>query len=176
MQGHTMTSLCKFQYRSRVCLPGDIRSTRDLLQLVESSLLPVFPVALSQPPACLNQLHNIDILLERHDGQADNAKSPGDSAVHLVGAGHFHCRGRERRGEESGRLGRGGRAREKGERFAAIDRQEGGSDGRRGEAEEVEGDEEEFVQGAADEEDPLLMLVSCWSLEHVYLLRRTLLV
>ena len=63
-----------------------------------------------------------------------------------------------------------------GEGFAAIDGQEGGSDGRRGEAEEVEGDEEEFVEGAADEEDPLLQLVSSCHLESVYLLRRTLLV
>lgn len=151
-----MAKLCNFQCRSRVCHPDNSRSTKDLLQLVESSLLPIFPVALSQPPARLNQLHNIDVLLEGHDGQADDAKGPGDGAVHLVGAGHFHCGGGERRGEESGRLGSGGRARHEGERLAAVDGQEGGSDGRRGEAEEVEGDEKEFVEGAADEEDPLL--------------------
>lgn len=108
VQSHAMTSLCNFQRRSRVCPPDDSRSTKDLLQLVEPSLLPVFPVALSQPPARLDQLHNIDILLERHDGQADDAKGPGNGAVHLVGAGHFHCGGGERRGEESGRLGHGG--------------------------------------------------------------------
>ena len=139
-----------------MCSPDDSRSSKDLLQLVESSLLPIFPVALSQPPARLNQLHNIDILLERHDGQANDAKGPGDCAVHLVGAGHFHRSCREGRGEESGSFRSGGRAGEEGKRFAAVNGQEGGGDGRRGEAEEVEGNEEEFVQGAADEEDPLL--------------------
>ena len=88
--------------------------------------------------------------------QADDAKGPGNGAVHLVGAGHFHCSGRERRGEEGGRLGHGRRAREEGEGFAAINGQESGSDGWRGEAEEVEGDEEELVKSAADEENPLL--------------------
>ena len=151
-----MTCLRNFQHRCRSCPPDDSTSSKDLLQLIKPSLLPVFPVALSQPPARLDQLHNIDILLEGHNRQADDAESPGDGAIHLVGAGHFHCGGGERRGEESGRLGSGGRARHEGERLAAVDGQEGGSDGRRGEAEEVEGDEKEFVEGAADEEDPLL--------------------
>jgi len=41
-------------------------------------------------------------------------------------------------------------------RFQASGGQEGGSDERRGEAEEVEGDEEELVEGAGCEEDGLV--------------------
>jgi len=128
-----------------------------LLHLIKPRLLPILAIALSQPPTRFEQLHHIDILLERHDRQADNAEHPGHGAVHFVGAGHFHGGSGERRGEERGRFGRGGRAGEEGEGFAAIDRQERGCDGGRGEAEEVEGDEEEFVEGAADEEDPLFV-------------------
>jgi hypothetical protein len=132
------------------------KSIPHLLLLVKARLLPVLPVTLGQPPARLKELNNVHVLLESHDGQADDAERPWDLAVHLVGAGHFHCGGRERRGEESGGLGRGGRAGEEGERFAAVDWKEGGGDCWRGETEKIESDEEELVEGAADEKDPLV--------------------
>jgi hypothetical protein len=137
IQIHAMTCLLLLWRRSGVCSSDGSRPGNDLPLLVETSLLSVLPVTLCQPSARLDQLHNIHPLLERHDGQADNANHPWNSAIHFVGASHFHRSGGERRGEESGSFGCGGRAWKESERFAAVNGQEGGSDGRRGEAEEV---------------------------------------
>jgi len=116
--------------------------------LVKASLLPHLPITLSQPLAGLDQLDDVDDLLKSHDREADRAEDPRHGAIHLVGAGVFHCGGGEGRGEERRGFGHGGRAGYEGEwlaHVAAVRRQETGGYGGRGEAEEVEGDEEELV-------------------------------
>lgn len=129
-----------------------------LSPLVEASLLPVLPVSLGQPLAGLPELHAVDVLLEEHDGCADDSERPRKAAIHLVGAGHLHSGGGEGRGEEHRGFGLGGRARVEGQRLGnvAVGGKEGGRDNGRREAEEIESDEEELVESAGDEEDPLL--------------------
>lgn len=119
-------------------------------------LLPLPPIPLRQPLTRLHQLNNINPLLERHDGEARDREDPGDGTVHLVRARHLHRRGGEGGGEEQrgrGAEGPGGRGQVAGE--TAVCGEQGGGDERAAEAEEVEGDEEEFVEGAGDEEDGL---------------------
>lgn len=47
---------------------------------------PRLQVPLGEPLARLDQLHDVDDLLERHDGEADAREDPGPEAVHLVDA------------------------------------------------------------------------------------------
>ena len=118
--------------------------------LRQAQFIPIPTIPLGQPLAGLDQLDDIDPLLEQHDGSAGDGEHPWDSGAHFVGSGHFHGRGAERAGEEErGRgLKRGGRG-----RIAGPFQRRG--DLRRAEAKEIEGDEEEFVERAGDEENRL---------------------
>ena len=69
------------------------QATRRLPLLFKASLLPHLPVTLSQPPARLDQLNDVDNLLERHNREADRAENPRHGAIHLVGASVFHSGG-----------------------------------------------------------------------------------
>lgn len=129
---------------------------------VQPQLLPILAIPLREPRSSFNQLQHIDPLLEQHDRRARNRQDPGDGAVHLVGAGHLHRGGGEGRGEEErggwveGLDGRAAcRRGEVAGREAAGWEERGGDEGA-AEAEEVEGDEEELVEGAGDEEDGLI--------------------
>jgi hypothetical protein len=118
----------------------------------QTSLPPRFPVALSKPLARLDHLHNVDVLLQRHNRRRSQSQDPREGRVHFVRASHLHSACRPRACEEYRGLWGGGRA--------GLDRswdllvtQKGGREERRGEGEQVEGDEEQFVHGAEGEED-----------------------
>ena len=145
------------QYPHNACLFSSVLFINSSPLLVQTRRFPISPVAFRQPLACLVQLHTVDILLEQHDGRARQRESPRDGAIHLVGSGHLHRGGRERVREEHGRLWCGGRARVEGGGLGGIPvgGKQGGRDDWGGETEEVEGDEEELVQGASGKEDPL---------------------
>ena len=67
-------------------------------------LLPPFPpslnIALSQPPAGLDELDHVNDLLQGHDGEAEAGNHPGPKAVHLVGPCKLESAGTVRIGEE----------------------------------------------------------------------------
>ena len=126
---------------------------QSLLRHRATGLLSNPAVALGEPPTGLDELDDVDPLLEDHGWGAGEGEDPGHGAVHFVGAGHFHCGGGEWRGEEQRRLGgqgncggdvRSGRVWKQRWRYQ-----------RAAEAEKVQGDEEEFVEGAGAEEDGL---------------------
>lgn len=48
--------------------------------------LPHGEIALSEPFARLDNLHNVDELLHSHNGEADGSKDPGPEGIHLVRA------------------------------------------------------------------------------------------
>lgn len=111
---------------------------------------PQCQIALSQPPTRLDNLHDIDKLLEEHDGEAGARQHPRPEAVHLVGASQLERRRAVRAGKDLPQqclvdL----RA-----RLDVIHQwrlQQRRRQRRRREGEEVERDEEELVGGAADE-------------------------
>ena len=112
------------------------------------------PIALGKPRSGLLHLHHVDDLLPQHDGRADDHADPRDCRVHLVCARGFHSASRERRREEQARLGRG-RCSESERGGVGGVGEERGAQVRRGEGQEVEGDEEDFVEEAESEENPL---------------------
>lgn len=109
-------------------------------------------------------------MLEQHHRTADHGYNPRHRAVHLVRARHLHRSGGEGVWEEDRRPRTEGFERRpavdgRGEVSGrAVGREERGCYPRGGEAEEVEADEEEFVQGASDEEDGLRRLLAACSL------------
>ena len=119
-------------------------------------LHPIHPITLRQPLTRLNQLQHINPLLNKHHRRAAQRQDPGHHTVHFVRARHLHrARAEGTREEEGG--GRlvgsdGGGGLVCGE---ARGGEEGGGDEGAAEAEEVEGYEEEFVEGAEGEEDDL---------------------
>lgn len=115
-------------------------------------LLPLCDIALSQPLARLDELLDVDQLLAEHDGEADGREDPRNRAVELVGAGHLHCVGAPRGCPEDGGAGRGAG----GAGIFTFALEEIGGEFRGGEGEEVERDEEEFVEGAEEEENFLV--------------------
>jgi len=79
--------------------PVGIKNWRNRLRL----LLPFPPslnIALSQPPAGLDELDHVNDLLQGHDGEAEAGNHPGPKAVHLVGPGKLESAGTVRIGEE----------------------------------------------------------------------------
>jgi hypothetical protein len=76
-----------------VSLSSKMVKPQGLPLLVKASLLPHLSVTLSQPPARLDQLDDVDELLESHDRGADRAEDPGHGAAHFVGASVFHSGG-----------------------------------------------------------------------------------
>lgn len=113
-------------------------------------------VTFCQHLAGVDQLNHVDILLECHDRGRDDGDDPGNLAVDLVGASQLQGTGTPRAGEETARRGVGGvtwlnrrwlRIRER--------LQEGGGEDRRREGQKVDTNEEQLVEGAADEQDSL---------------------
>jgi hypothetical protein len=100
-------------------------------------------------------LHNIDDLLPKHDGKTNTRNDPWPERIHLIGSSQFQrarairiCEQR-RDGDVAGvaglqTLAGGGFARSGG-------LEEGGGEEGRREGEEVEGYEEDFVEGAEEE-------------------------
>jgi len=56
----------------------------------EPSLLPILPIAFCEPFRSLHELNNVNPLLKQHHWRAGDGDDPGDRAIHLVGARHFH--------------------------------------------------------------------------------------
>lgn len=116
---------------------------------------PTLSIPLRKPLARLHQLHDVEYLLARHDGEADTRDDPGPEGVHLVGARELHRPGAAGRGEDvARRVGRAAGLRG-GARVSGVRWEEGWGEDWGGEGEEVKSDEEEFVEGAEDEEDGL---------------------
>ena len=124
------------------------------LLLGQSRSLPRRPITLSKPRSRLLHLHHVDDLLAEHDGERNPQADPGHGGVHLVCARRLHSTGRERRGEEQAWLGRSGCSRCERGGVCGVGEECRAQIGR-GEGEEVERDEEYFVEGAEGEEDPL---------------------
>lgn len=119
-------------------------------------------VNLGEPAAGLDELNDIDDVLGKHDGETEAGEDPGDGRVHLVGAGELEGGGAEGVGEELLEQGgvHGGAGLDVGAARLLDRLDEVGREERRGKGEEVEGDEEEFVEAAKDEEDSLVLSVS----------------
>lgn len=90
----------------------------------EACLPPRLPVPLSKPLARLDHLHNIDPLLEEHDGRRSKHQDPRHGGIHLVGSRHLHGGSREWAGEEHRGFRSGGRAGLNGRRGLGV-REEG---------------------------------------------------
>lgn len=56
---------------------------------------PRLGVRLGEGGARIDKLHDVDGLLHRHEGEADNHQDPRHRRVHLVGAGELERRGAE---------------------------------------------------------------------------------
>ena len=121
-----------------------------LRRLRQPQLPPHIAIPLRQPPARLDQLHDIDDLLARHDGERHARDDPRPERVHLVRARELERARRPGVREEGG-----GDRRVVGQDGAARGGEEGGGEERRREGEEVERDEADFVEGAEEEEDGL---------------------
>lgn len=115
---------------------------------------PRSPVTLGKPRGRLLHLYHVDDLLSHHDGEADDHANPRHGGVHLVRARGLHGASREGRGEEQAGFGRSRCARVQGGGVGGVG-EERGTQERRGEGEEVEGDEEDLVEAAESEENPL---------------------
>lgn len=73
---------------------------RDLVLTVAHGL-PVGDVSLNQPVTGVHELHNVDDLLQRHDGEGYAGDHPGPPAVDLVSASHLQSSGTPRAGEDT---------------------------------------------------------------------------
>lgn len=145
--------------RSDIHASKPIDPPRHLTQLVACSILllpwqallpPCLDIPLSKPVARLDQLHHIQNLLRRHHRGRDGRKYPRQGRVHLVRSGQLHGPCAAGRCKESGSwMRRTARLRRRAGRFVVG--KEGGSQGGRGEREEVESYEEEFIEGASCE-------------------------
>jgi hypothetical protein len=123
--------------------------------------LPHLAVGVGQQVAGSDKLDYVDELLGGHDGQANAGNDPGHGRVHLVGAGELQGGGAEGVREDlledrgvDGVAGLHGLAALGLDRLDEMRGEQG-----RGEGEEVEGDEEDLVHGAKDEEDGLVGVV-----------------
>jgi hypothetical protein len=116
--------------------------------------LPRSPVTLGKPRGRLLHLYYVDNLLSHHDGEADYHADPRHGRIHLVRARGLHGASREGRGEEQAGLGRSRCSRVEGGGVGGVGKERGAQE-RRGEGEEVEGDEEDLVHAAECEENPL---------------------
>ena len=138
--------------RTNGCVP----SSR-LAPLQKPLLVARLHVALGQPSAGFDELHDVDQLFRRHHGKANPRDDPGPEAVHLVGPGKLEGAGavwvgedlsQERRIDLCAHVNRRG--------IGARDllqesrREEGAR-----EREQIQCDEEGLVQGTEDEEDRL---------------------
>lgn len=102
--------------------------------------------------AGIDQLDDVDKLLECHDGRRDTGDYPRQGAVNLVGSGEFQSTSAPGTGEEAVGLRVGGISGLRRCRLGIVDRlQERRRKGRRGEREQVKANEEDFVEGTADE-------------------------
>lgn len=115
--------------------PPDRSSSSVLLPLAGRPT--VGDVALHQPLAGFDHLHDVDELLQRHDGSGNTGDHPRPEAVDLVGAGQLQ------------RSGAPGVVR------ALHGLEQGWGEHRRREGQEVEADEEDLVGSAADEQHSL---------------------
>lgn len=125
-----------------------------LVLLGQALGLPHSNVSLSQPLARFDDLDHVDELLEEHDGEADTSDDPRPEAVHLVGTRQLERRGAVGAGEDLPQqclVDLRSRLDIIYERSLQKSRGECG----RGEGEQIQRDEEELVQGAADEEERL---------------------
>lgn len=119
--------------------------------------LPFLAIHLRQPLARLHELYDVDDLLRRHYGEADASEHPRDERVHLVRARELERRRAVGIGEDlAEERGVDLRTRVEISGAGGADRvEERGGEKRGREGEKVEGDEEELVRGAEDEEDGL---------------------
>jgi hypothetical protein len=112
--------------------------------------------------ARIDKLNDVDELLDEHEREADASNDPGDGGIHLVGSGQFESGGAEGIREDllQNRRVDLGTGLELGADLLDRLNQVGG-DERRREAEEVERNEEQLVEGAEGKED-VLEYVSCF--------------
>ena len=116
-------------------------------------------INLGESLASVVKLNAVDELLHEHKREADTSNGPGHCGVHLVGTSKLKSSGAEGIGEDLGK-NRGvdlGTSLEFG--TDSLDRlDEVGRDKRRREAEEVERNEEELVEGAKSEKNTLVVI------------------
>ena len=113
----------------------------------QALLLPCLIITFRKPFARLDQLHHVQNLLCRHHRERDGRKYPRPGRIHLVCSGQFHgpcATGCSKKCGSWMRWTAGLRRRARG----CIGGEKGGGQDGRGEGKEVEGYEEEFVEGA----------------------------
>lgn len=117
-------------------------------------LPPACEVTLCHPFAGIDQLHNIDELLEGHDGSRDSSNRPWPEAVELVSSGHLQSTSTPWASEKAawGGVSRVSRLRGGG-LLSRLQKRRRKS--RRGEREQVETNEEDLIKGTADEKHSL---------------------
>lgn len=113
-------------------------------------------IPLGHPLASIDQLDNIDKLLECHHGSRNAGDDPRQKAVDLVGPSQFQSTRAPGAGEKAVGLRMGRVSGLRGRRCCIIDGlQEGRRESGRGERKQVKANEEEFIQGTADEKHSL---------------------
>lgn len=117
----------------------------------------VLAITLCEPAARVDQLDNVDKLLEQHDRGSDASDDPGPEAVDLVCAGHLERTGTPRAGKKTARHRVGGvSGLHRGRLGVADGLEERGRQDRRREGEQIEADEEQLIESAANEQDNLV--------------------
>lgn len=131
-------------------------ASHDMLDPLLAAGTASLEITLRQHLAGIDQLDDVDILLERHDGGRDDGDDPRYLAVNLVRARHLESTGTPRAGEKTAWRGVGRVAGLGGGWLSVGDRlQEGRRKDRGRERQKVDADEEELVESAADEQDGL---------------------
>lgn len=103
----------------------------------------------------MDELNDIDDLLQQHNRRRNGRDDPRQTAINLIRPRHFQRSRTPGASKETGRRRMGGITGLHGARLGLGGLEERRREGGRGEREEVDADEEEFVQGAADEQDRL---------------------